>query len=302
MDVIATDANNNDPHADTLLELGPLTGPVLVFGGPYGNLQATQAMQAEAGTLGIAPGNVICTGDTVAYCADPAATVTLLRQWGCHVVMGNCEQSVGFELDDCGCGFEQDSLCDTLSRSWYAHAVAHTGKADRAWMRSLPKTIGFSLGDKQFSVVHGAPGELSRFIFPSSSACEKREYLSQAGADVMVGGHCGVPFGQAVEATDRPGETRYWLNAGAIGMPANDGDPRTWYLLLDCPAPGSVSASWRRLDYDHAAAARSMLQGGLDTPYREALSTGIWPSMSVMPPGERAALGQAIDLPAITLA
>ena len=48
-----------------------LTGPVLVFGGPYGNLEATRAVFAEARRRSIAPNNIVCTGDLAAYCADP---------------------------------------------------------------------------------------------------------------------------------------------------------------------------------------------------------------------------------------
>ena len=36
-----------------VLELGILTRPVLVFGGPYSNLQATLAIKAEAMRQGI---------------------------------------------------------------------------------------------------------------------------------------------------------------------------------------------------------------------------------------------------------
>jgi len=48
-----------------------VTGPLLVFGGPYSNLEATKAMLAEARRRAIAPGNIVCTGDLVAYCARP---------------------------------------------------------------------------------------------------------------------------------------------------------------------------------------------------------------------------------------
>jgi hypothetical protein len=43
-----------------------VTGPLLVFGGPYSNLEATKAMLAEARRRAIAPGNIVCTGDLVA--------------------------------------------------------------------------------------------------------------------------------------------------------------------------------------------------------------------------------------------
>lgn len=62
-----------------LLELGTLDGPVLLFGGNYSNLRATEALIAEASRLGVPADHVICTGDVVAYCADPQATVDRMR-------------------------------------------------------------------------------------------------------------------------------------------------------------------------------------------------------------------------------
>ena len=38
-------------------------GPLLVFGGPYSNLQATRAVLDEAARRGIPAKRVICTGD-----------------------------------------------------------------------------------------------------------------------------------------------------------------------------------------------------------------------------------------------
>jgi len=75
-------------------DLGALAGPVLVFGGPYGNLEACDALLAAAERHGIDGRNAICTGDVVAYGADPQAVVDRLRAWGCAIVMGNCEESL----------------------------------------------------------------------------------------------------------------------------------------------------------------------------------------------------------------
>lgn len=70
---------------------------------------------------------VICTGDVVAYCAEPEATVELLRRWGIHVVLGNCEESLGSGAPDCGCGFETGTVCSALSIDWYRFAVKQVG-------------------------------------------------------------------------------------------------------------------------------------------------------------------------------
>src|SRR5438128_10375725 len=101
-----------------------LHGPVLVFGGPYSNLEATQALLDQAAKMQIPAERIICTGDIVAYGADAAATVSLIRRAGCHVVMGNCEENLAGGAKDCGCGFPEGSACERLSAAWFAHAAA----------------------------------------------------------------------------------------------------------------------------------------------------------------------------------
>jgi len=47
-----------------VLDLGD--GPALIFGGPYSNLQATEALLAEAAALGVPADRTVCTGDVAA--------------------------------------------------------------------------------------------------------------------------------------------------------------------------------------------------------------------------------------------
>ncbi|MBY4678476.1 metallophosphoesterase family protein [Marinobacterium arenosum] len=273
---------------ESVIDLGELNGPVLLFGGPYSNLAASQAMQLEARRLGIAPERLICTGDTVAYCAQPAETVELIRRWGIAVVMGNCEQSLAEGAPDCGCGFEADSACSLLSVGWYRYASQRISEPQRRWMAGLPRQIRFKLNGRRFLVVHGGVERINEFLFASSSAVQKQTQLAQAAADVVVGGHCGIPFGSALESG-------YWLNSGAIGMPANDGTPDGWYLLLT-PQADRIEASWHRLSYEVAASYQAMLEAGLSNGYAEALQTGLWPSMDVLPEAEKCRAGQPLRL------
>jgi hypothetical protein len=67
------------------------SGPVLIFGEPYSNLAATQAMRRRAEELDIPPARVICNGDLIATCAEPQETLQLVRDWGIKVVQKNCE-------------------------------------------------------------------------------------------------------------------------------------------------------------------------------------------------------------------
>ena len=138
-----------------MLDLGVVTGRLLVFGGPYSNLRATEAIRTRAEHLGIPPERVVCTGDVVAYCAEPEETSRLVAAWGCHVIQGNCEQQIAEGAEDCACNFEAGSACAVLAKGWYPFARARVSDEMRVWMRGLPETIRFGSGGLRFRVVHG---------------------------------------------------------------------------------------------------------------------------------------------------
>ena len=106
------------------LELGQIDDAVLLFGGPYSNQQALTALMQEAWARHIAPSQMICTGDVVAYGGAAVETVAACRALGFGVVAGNCEQQLASGAADCGCGFARGSACDRLSLAWYGHAMA----------------------------------------------------------------------------------------------------------------------------------------------------------------------------------
>lgn len=261
---------------DQITDLGTLEGPVLLFGGPYSNRHATEALVAEAARRGIAPVRWICTGDVCAYCADPAATTALIRESGCAVVRGNCEESLGNRLDDCGCGFEEGAACDLLAGQWYAHADAALDEDARDWMRKRPRIVLFSQGGRRYAAVHGGAEVINRFMWPSledsAFAVEIALLEDRFGKlDGVIAGHTGMPFEREIDGVR-------WINAGAIGLPAHDGDPRTWFAVLE---DGEVG--FHRLAYDHTEAASAMRKVGLRAGYDRALLCGWWPSEDSFP-------------------
>jgi predicted phosphodiesterase len=274
-----------------ILELHP--GPVMLFGGAYSNLAATRAIRMAADQLGLAPTNCVCTGDIVAYCAHPEETVDEMRDWGIPVVMGNCEESLATGADDCGCGFDAGSTCSVLSRGWYAFANRRVSADNRAWMRSLPRQLAFRLANLDFLVVHGSVSRINRFVFPSTAVEVKQAELDLAPADIVIGGHSGIPFGERIGA-------KAWLNAGAIGLPANDGTTGGWYLLL-VPGSEGVTAHWHRLCYDPVDESIEMRRHGMETAYAETLLSGLWPSMDVLPAAERRQCGQRLAVPSLRI-
>jgi hypothetical protein len=141
-------------------------------------------------------------------------------------------------------------------------------------------------------VLHGSPSSISEFVFASSDRDAKLAQLRQAGVDAIIGGHSGIPFGQRIG-------DRYWLNAGVIGMPANDGGNHGWYLQIE-PAGGGPVCSWHRLEYDFRSSRDSTIAAGM-LEYGEALADGLWPSMDVLPEAERAQRGKPLDPPPLQI-
>ena len=179
-------------------DLGRLDGPVLCFGGPYSNAQATEALLVEARTRGIPPDRVICTGDVVAYGGDPQACVDLVRNAGIQMVMGNCEESLGFNADDCNCGFEKDSDCAAWSADWFTHAASVLDGDALAWMRCLPRQLRFFLAGRKIAVIHGGDQNISDYVFASTPDVAKAVILDRLNADAGIGGHSGLPFTQVL--------------------------------------------------------------------------------------------------------
>lgn len=274
---------------EPLLDLGELpTAPMLIFGGPYSNLQALRRLRAIASERRIPPSQVLCTGDIVAYCADPSACLDEIRDWGCHTVMGNCEESLAEGADDCGCGFESGTACDALSAGWFRFASARVTSAQRQWMNQLPRRIAFRLNGVRVGALHGGAFRINRFVYASRDHESMELERAACGWQVVLGGHGGIPFVHPL-----PGGL--WVNAGAIGMPANDGTPDGWFALLEPMGQGHLRVHLERLVYPWSEALTRMRAEGLDTPYATCLGSGLWPSLDVLPAAERSLTGQPLS-------
>ncbi len=266
--------------------LGTLTGKLLVFGGSYSNLQALTELQRIASRLSIVPQNIICTGDVVGYCAQPEESVQLVKHWGIHCISGNVEQNIVSGEDDCGCNYAEGGRCDLFSRTWFPYAVRSLSAESVKWMAKLPRHLTFDYAGKSVAVVHGSPTDVSEYIFKSTSWSTKEKHLQATQSEVILAGHAGLPFSDVDDNLS-------WLNAGVIGMPANDGTPRVWYLLLD-DTDEKFSYSFESFTYDNVLANQLMLENSLPDAYAKTLLTGIWDNCEILPEAEKAAQGVAL--------
>ncbi|MFA7275107.1 MAG: metallophosphoesterase family protein [Crocinitomicaceae bacterium] len=268
--------------------LPDLSGKLLVFGGVYSNLQALEALYELAMAEGFTPENTICTGDVVAYCAQPQECVDLIRNWGVHCIAGNVEIQLATGADDCGCNFEGDSRCDIFSRQWYPFAKEKCNEETLRWMEKLPDFLKFNFGGYSFGTVHGTFDETAGYLFKSSDWHLKEAQLDKMGVEIMLAGHCGLPFSDLEKC-------KAWLNSGVVGMPANDGTDRVWFMTLE-EYETEIIICHRTLEYDTHEPSARMRESKLPQEYARTLLTGIWDSNEILPETETSLQGIAFQL------
>lgn len=257
---------------------GTITGKILLFGGVYSNLQALEAIKQIAEEAGIAPENCICTGDIVGYCAQPEETVQLFKTWNAKSILGNVEIQLRDGENDCGCDFKKGSRCDRFSQLWYPYAQSKLSKDSLEFIKTLPDHIAFEYAGKKIMVVHGSYFNTSEFIFKSTPWKTKLPNFSVGDYDVIIGGHCGLPFFH--EET-----SKLWFNPGVIGMPANDGTSQVWYAILN-DENNKLNYKHHSLNYNHQLTSKLINNELLPKEYAKTIITGIWDNTEILPPEE----------------
>jgi predicted phosphodiesterase len=255
--------------------ISELKGKVLLFGGVYSNLQALEAMAEVAKNENIDPENCISTGDIVGYCAQPEETIQFFKNWKAKSIAGNVEIQLSENAEDCGCEFTKGSRCDDFSQMWYPYAKSRLTRDSLDFIKKLPEFIQFKFANKNITVLHGSYFNTSEFIFKSTPWEEKALNFEATKSDVIVSGHCGLPFNDSQDDL-------LWLNPGVIGMPANDGKSAVWYVILE-EKNNELTFEHKWLTYNFTLTNSLMLKNDLPNEYAKTIVTGIWDNMEILP-------------------
>ena len=271
-----------------IINLGKLNNKVLLFGGVYSNLQALEALIEVAKFNNISPGNCICTGDIVGYCAQPEESIQLFKNWGAISIAGNVELQLSEGKENCGCDFTVGSRCDDLSKIWYPYAKSKLSKSALDYLKELPQHVSFQFASQQITVVHGSYFNVSEFIYKSTPWIIKAPNFEATNSDMIIAGHCGLPF-------HHKNDTKLWLNPGVIGMPANNGKPSVWYAIIEETSAG-CNFEHHELEYNHMMAHDLMIKENLPQAYAKTLLSGIWNNTDILPETEKRQQGCKIEL------
>ncbi|MEZ5318578.1 MAG: metallophosphoesterase family protein [Vicinamibacterales bacterium] len=241
----------------------------LILSDLHANLQATDAVLADAATLGY--DQVLVLGDLVGYGADPVAVMD--RTFALEpaaIVRGNHDKVCA--------GLEPPLYFNDAARASVEWTRKALSPAHLTRLAALPK--GPTLVTPALQICHGAPFDEDHYIFDGRDAVRA---VDAAKGRICLFGHTHVPAiyttvgdpmhkepGLADDELRVPAEGPLLLNVGSVGQP-RDGDPRAAYGLLDLEA-GTIRM--RRVEYDIAAAQQRIIEAGLPEGLATRLSRG----------------------------
>ena len=237
-----------------------------IFSDIHANLPAMEAVRAsiEGGVFD----GVYCLGDIGGYASEPNEVQELIRAMGCPTIMGNYDEGVGFNKDDCGCHYIKPFDIE-MSNTSFLWTREHTTDANKALLRELAKEIRLEIDGKKILLCHGSPRDTTEYLFENRSDGYLRQFVdggkADAHADIVVFGHTHVPFHRTVDGVD-------FVNTGSVGRP-KDGNPQAGFCVLTIDGP-SVSTEQIRVDYDVELACSLLIKAGLPEYFAEYLRTG----------------------------
>jgi len=234
---------------------------IAVLSDIHANLHALQAVWADLESQ--RPQAVYCLGDLVGYGAFPNEVVEFIRSREVPTVMGNYDDGVGFDQDDCGCVYRVPGEAE-LGRQSLLWTRQTTTAENKVFLQALPIQLRRETQRCHLLFVHGSPRRINEYLYADRPAASFERIARLAGAEVLFFGHTHLPYQKTVART-------LFVNAGSVGKP-KDGDPRAAYALFSSGLRSRVE--FRRVSYDVAAAAAAVRRVGLPVHFALQLETG----------------------------
>lgn len=236
-----------------------------ILGDIHSNIDALTVVLDDCRSQGVT--DFLCTGDVVGYNACPRECLEIIRDLGCPVVMGNHDHYVS-------------SVQNLEAFNPHAAAVIEWTREqltddEMAYLANLPfvkTTMGITL-------VHSTMDVPENFGYVFDHLQAEAHFTHQVTPLCFHGHtHCPMIYEKQLSAVYRidaqdfrlPIGRKYFVNVGSVGQP-RDGDPRAAYAIYE---PKSRTLSFRRLDYDIAAAQERIRLAGLPEHLAERLEVG----------------------------
>lgn len=213
---------------------------------------------------------IYCLGDLVGYAAFPNEVIDRIQQASIPTIIGNYDDGVGFDRDECGCAYrdpEEQRLGD-LSLRWTQKTVTDDRKAV---LRALTPEIRFEADGRRVRLVHGSPRRMNEYLFEDRPLSSFQRLAATSETEVLIYGHTHKPYTKRVDGV-------LFINAGSVGKP-KDGDPRACYVVIE--TGGDVAVEFRRVAYAVETAAAAIRASELPDKFADDIESGGAPSPPV---------------------
>ena len=236
-----------------------------ILGDIHANLDALEVVLADCREQGVT--DYMCTGDVVGYNACPHECLDIVRGLNCPIVMGNHDHYVS----------SSQNLGDfnPVAAEVIRWTRCKLSQEELGYLSGLPFVVT-SMG---ITLVHATMDCPEAFGYVFDHLQAEANFIHQVTPLCFHGHtHCPMIYEKQVSAVYRidaqdfklPIGRKYFINVGSVGQP-RDGDPRAAYAVWD---PKTRQVSFRRLEYDVAAAQARIRAAGLPERLAERLAIG----------------------------
>ena len=228
----------------------------------HGNIHALEQVLVDIHQQ--APDRLICLGDLVGYGVFPNEVIDTIRDREIPTIMGNYDDGVGYDRDDCGCVY-QDAEADRLGKLSLHWSREHVREDNKAYLRALPEQMRETIGEQRVLFVHGSPRRMNEYLYEDRPDATFERIAADADANVILFGHTHLPYTKEIART-------LFVNTGSVGKP-KDGNPQAGYVLIDFVQASPV-VEFRRLDYDVNAAVEAIRSSRMPDHFADVLASG----------------------------
>lgn len=220
---------------------------ITIFGDIHANLPALEAVLTDMDERHLQ--NRYCLGDLVGYGTFPNEVTSIIHDSGLPCIMGNYDQGVGNDSDECGCAYKTQVEEERGKRS-IAWTNAHTTSLNKQYLRDLPPHIPLELGGRSVLLVHGSPRKINEYLYEDRPNNSLERVLDAAEVEILVCGHTHLPYHKVLPSG------RHIINAGSVGKP-KDKDNRACYVVISTEGE-QLKVEFERVPYDIERAAKAI--------------------------------------------
>jgi len=217
---------------------------ITIFGDIHGNLPALDAVFADIDKRELE--HLYCLGDLVGYGTFPNEVIHKVRERNIPTLMGNYDQGVGQDSDDCGCAYKTD-VARKMGEQSITWSNRNTTIENKAYLRSLKNYIPLQLGNLKILLVHGSPRKINEYLYEDRPDTSLERIMDGIDADILVCGHTHLPYHRVLPSG------RQIINAGSVGKPKDD-NPDACYVVLSIEDQ-QLQVDFIRVAYDVERAA-----------------------------------------------